>query len=59
MAVDVSGIGDCPKVESGMNQEQLLIVQQEIAEWQLLVTAFSNAIKAESDGKMAVARNFK
>ena len=60
MAVDLSGIGECPvKIDANMNTGALAEAQQQVQEWMLKVTFITNAAKSENEGKLAIARNMK
>jgi hypothetical protein len=55
LTVDTS-VGDTPAIDTSTIDAQLAS-QQAIAEWQIKVTAVTNALESEKDAHLAVARN--
>lgn len=59
MSVSFEGIGEAPHADANMTNEELFNKQAEMQEWTLTVTALTNCMKSEHEGKLAVARNLK
>lgn len=62
MSVNVESVGEPPAINPDggeMTTEETLKAQQALQQWSLKVTAITNCLKTEHEGKMAIARNLK
>jgi hypothetical protein len=46
-------------VSGGLSTQELLELKQNLAEWQMYYSTITNAQSSESEGQMAVARNYR